>query len=131
MERKSTRMAITAAAVALCLCLAVTACANEPAPSPAAPPQASVAEEPEVDVEALKGEVVAHYANGVHALYSQSLASARAMDTASTRFWPILIRRAWKPPSGPGSAPVMTTAPPRCSGSTAAPSTTKRTGPRA
>jgi len=42
--------------------------------------------EPEVDVEALKGEVVAHYANGVHALYSQSLASARVMDTAIDAF---------------------------------------------
>ena len=43
-------------------------------------------EEPKVDVDALKAEVVAHYANGVHGLYSQSLASAQVMDTAIDAF---------------------------------------------
>ena len=33
-------------------------------------------------VSELKTDVVAHYANGVHALYSKSLMSATAMDTA-------------------------------------------------
>ena len=43
-------------------------------------------EEPKVDVDALKVEVVAHYAAGVHGLYSQSLASAKVMDTAIDAF---------------------------------------------
>ncbi len=34
------------------------------------------------NVQELKGEVVNHYANGVHALYTKSLNSAIAMDTA-------------------------------------------------
>ena len=34
------------------------------------------------NVQELKGEVVNHYANGVHALYTKSLTSATAMDTA-------------------------------------------------
>ncbi len=42
--------------------------------------------EPEVDIETLKEEVVAHYATGVHALYAQSLASAQAMDHAINTF---------------------------------------------
>ena len=42
--------------------------------------------EPEVDVDALKTAVVANYANGVHASYSQSLASAAAMDVAIDSF---------------------------------------------
>jgi uncharacterized iron-regulated protein len=35
-----------------------------------------------VNIDALKTEVVANYADGVHASYSRSLASARAMDLA-------------------------------------------------
>ena len=42
--------------------------------------------EPEVDVDALKTAIVANYANGVHASYSQSLNSARAMDVAIDSF---------------------------------------------
>lgn len=64
--------------VMLCVfALAGIACASEPSDS---------APEPSVDVDALKGEVVAHYANGVHALYSQSLASAQSMDAAIDAF---------------------------------------------
>ena len=83
MDRKLTRAIFATAALALCATIVGMACSNEPAP--AAPPPAAMME-PEVDVEALKGEVVAHYANGVHALYSQSLASARIMDTAIDAF---------------------------------------------
>ena len=62
------------------LLLTAIACSNQP--------EASAPEmmEQEIDTEALKGEVVAHYANGVHALYSQSLASARTMDIAIDAF---------------------------------------------
>ena len=72
--------------LALCLALGAIACASEPAPAPTAEPQVAMMEEPKVDVDALKVEVVAHYANGVHGLYSQSLASARVMDTAIDAF---------------------------------------------
>ena len=85
MDRKPTRITIAVAALALCVFLIAMACTNEPPPAPTAPPPAAMME-PEVDVEALKGEVVTHYANGVHALYSQSLSSARAMDTAIDAF---------------------------------------------
>ena len=85
MDRKPTRITIAVAALALCVFLIALACTNEPPPAPTAPPPAAMME-PEVDVEALKGEVVAHYANGVHALYSQSLTSARVMDSAIDAF---------------------------------------------
>ena len=39
-----------------------------------------------VDIDALKTEVVANYADGVHASYARSLASARAMDMAIDAF---------------------------------------------
>ena len=39
-----------------------------------------------VNIDALKTEVVANYADGVHASYSRSLASARAMDLAIDAF---------------------------------------------
>ena len=62
------------------LLLTAIACSNQPeAPAPEMMEQ-------EIDTEALKGEVIAHYANGVHGLYSQSLASARAMDIAIDAF---------------------------------------------
>ncbi len=77
----SRRISLAAVSGAACLLLLALACASEPPP---APPAAMA--EPEVDVEALKGEVVAHYAAGVHALYSQSLASAREMDVAIDSF---------------------------------------------
>ena len=84
MDRITARIAIPVAAMALCALLISVACANEPLPPPAPPPAAMM--DSEVDVEALKGEVVAHYANGVHALYSQSLASAKMMDAAIDAF---------------------------------------------
>ena len=62
------------ATIAMCLLLAV-ACTSESATSTT-----------EVDIEALKTEVVANYGAGVHALYSESLASARVMDTAIDAF---------------------------------------------
>ena len=86
MDRKPTRITIAVAALALCVFLIAMACTNEPPPAPTAAPPPAATMEPEVDVEALKSEVVAHYANGVHALYSQSLSSARAMDTAIDAF---------------------------------------------
>ncbi len=62
------------------LLLTAIACSNQPeVPAPEMMEQ-------EIDTEALKGEVIAHYANGVHGLYSQSLASARAMDIAIDAF---------------------------------------------
>ena len=85
MQRKWQRTLIVIPGLALCLALAALACASEPPPPPAAPP-AAMMEEPKVDVAALKTEVVAHYADGVHALYSQSLASARIMDAAIDAF---------------------------------------------
>ena len=68
---------IAATTLGMSLLLAV-ACGSEPPPATMA--------EPEVDIGALKSEVVANYAAGVHALYSGSLASARAMDTAIDAF---------------------------------------------
>ena len=57
------------------------ACSSEPTPAPTDAP------EPDgPSVEALKSDVVAHYADGVHALYSKSLSSATAMDTAINVF---------------------------------------------
>ena len=70
-------MSITA--LALCLLLAAAACASDPEPTPAPT-------EPAVDVDALKSEVIDHYAASVHALYSQSLTSARVMDAAVDAF---------------------------------------------
>ncbi len=45
-------------------------------------PEPTATPEPEIDLGALKQEVVANYAEGVHASYARSLASARAMDQA-------------------------------------------------
>ena len=60
--------------------LALTlACASEPTPEPTATPEPTPAGP---SVQELKSDVVAHYANGVHALYAKSLKSATAMDTA-------------------------------------------------
>ena len=60
--------------------LALTlACASEPTPEPTATPEPTPAGP---SVQELKSDVVAHYANGVHALYTKSLNSATAMDTA-------------------------------------------------
>ena len=75
-------------ALSLAIMLMVVACASEPEPAPAPtdPTAPAMAPEPAVDVDALKAEVVAHYANGVHGLYAQSLASARVMDAAIDAF---------------------------------------------
>ena len=60
--------------------LALTlACASEPTPEPTATPEPTPAGP---NVQELKSDVVAHYANGVHALYTKSLNSATAMDAA-------------------------------------------------
>ena len=59
------------------------ACASEPTPEPTA----TLVPTPEgPSVEELKSAVVSHYADGVHTLYSKSLASARAMDVAIDTF---------------------------------------------
>ncbi|MDE2785118.1 MAG: hypothetical protein OXL37_00495 [Chloroflexota bacterium] len=86
MQLNLRRAWITIPGLTLCLALGAIACASEPAAAPAADPPAAMMEEPKVDVNALKVEVVAHYANGVHGLYAQSLASAKIMDTAIDAF---------------------------------------------
>ena len=63
-------------ALGLCLFALAAACTQQPPPAPTEPPA------PQVDIGALKGEVVANYANGVHASYARSLVSAQAMDRA-------------------------------------------------
>ena len=55
------------------------ACSSEPTPVPTDTP-VPTPEGPSVSE--IKTDVVAHYANGVHALYTKSLNSATAMDTA-------------------------------------------------
>ena len=77
------RTPIVIVALGMCLFLMALACTQQPPPVPTAPPAPA---EPEVDVAALKVEVVANYAAGVHALYSESLRSARVMDTAIDTF---------------------------------------------
>lgn len=68
--------------VAILSLLLAIGCASEPV----APPAPTAAPAPEVDVDVLKTQIVANYANGVHASYSRSLASARAMDMAIDAF---------------------------------------------
>ena len=76
---------ITAAALGLGLFLLLLAAGcTQPAPTPAPAPTATP--EPAVDVDALKTDVVAHYAAGAHSLYASSLASARLMDAAIDAF---------------------------------------------
>ncbi len=77
------RTPIVIVALGLCLFLMALACTQQPPPAPPAP---AMPAEPEVDVAALKAEVVANYAAGVHALYSESLRSARVMDVAIDAF---------------------------------------------
>ena len=60
------------------LLVMAVACTSEPPPDPTATPGP--------DVAAIKRDVVANYANGVHALYSKSLASATVMDQAISIF---------------------------------------------
>ena len=64
--------------VATFLLLVLAACQNEPPPPPTATPVP--------DVSAVKREVVANYADGVHALYSKSLASTTIMDQVIDTF---------------------------------------------
>ena len=78
------RTPIVMAALGLCLFLLALACTQPPPPTAAPPPTATP--EPQVDVAALKAEVVANYAAGVHALYAESLRSARVMDLAIDAF---------------------------------------------
>lgn len=74
------------ATIAGMLLAAGLACSAEPTATPVptatAPPSAT----PGPDIGRLKGEVAAHYAAGVYALYGKSLASARAMDAAIDTF---------------------------------------------
>ena len=81
------RLATFFAAGIMAVLLAAAACGSEPTPTPAptatpAPPTAT----PGPDIAQLKTDVVAHYADGVYALYRKSLASASVMDTAIDRF---------------------------------------------
>ena len=73
---------IAIVALVACLLLLAMACTQPPppTPTPTEPPA------PEVDVAALKAEVVANYAAGAHTLYANSLASARIMDEAINAF---------------------------------------------
>lgn len=73
---------IAIVALAACLLLLAMACTQPPppTPTPTEPPA------PEVDLAALKAEVVANYAAGAHTLYANSLASARIMDEAINAF---------------------------------------------
>lgn len=73
---------IAIVALVACLLLLAMACTQPPppTPTPTEPPA------PEVDVPALKAEVVANYAAGAHTLYANSLASARIMDEAINAF---------------------------------------------
>ena len=72
---------IAIVALAACLLLLAMACTPPPpTPTLTEPPA------PEVDVAALKAEVVANYAAGAHTLYANSLASARIMDEAINAF---------------------------------------------
>ena len=71
------------ASMAGALLALMPACSAEPAPAPTATPEAT----PEGrNIGELKGSVISHYADGVHALYSKSLASAAAMDAAIDTF---------------------------------------------
>ncbi len=64
--------------VSILLFIVAIACGSD---TPAAPTTA-----PGPDVASVKSEVVANYADGVHALYSKSLDSARVMDQAIDSF---------------------------------------------
>ena len=63
--------------------LLALACSSDPTPAPTA---TSVPTPEEPNVAELKGAVVSHYADGVHTLYTKSLSSATAMDTAIDTF---------------------------------------------
>ncbi len=94
MDKENARMRIIrtiAIFAALTLLPLALACASEPptpTPTPVPPPTPAPppTPEPQVDVAALKGDVVANYAAGVHALYAASLTSAQAMDAAIDGF---------------------------------------------
>ena len=68
--------------------LAAMACSAAPTATPVPPPTPvpRPTATPGPDIAQLKREVVAHYAAGVYALYSKSLASATMMDAAIDRF---------------------------------------------
>ena len=72
------RLLSTTTIIALMLAI-MLACSAEATPEPTATPE-PVTEVRGIDE--LKSSVVSHYADGVHALYSKSLASATAMDAA-------------------------------------------------
>ena len=72
------RLLSTTTIIALMLAI-MLACSSEATPEPTATPE-PVTEVRGIDE--LKSSVVSHYADGVHALYSKSLASATAMDAA-------------------------------------------------
>ena len=65
------------------LMVVVLACSSHPTPAPTEKP-VSILEGP--NVSEIKTEVVVHYADGVHTLYSKSLSSATTMDTAIDTF---------------------------------------------
>ena len=71
---------ILTAAIVVLLALA---CSSDPTPAPTA---TSVPAPEGPNVAELKGAVVSHYAEGVHALYTKSLSSATAMDAAIDTF---------------------------------------------
>ena len=76
---------LTASIIGMLLALTL-ACSSDPTPAPTAAPVPEPTATPSPDIGQLKGEVVSHYADGVHALYSKSLASATAMNAAIDTF---------------------------------------------
>ena len=76
---------LTASIIGMLLALTL-ACSSEPTPAPTAAPVPEPTATPGPDIGQLKGEVGSHYADGVHTLYSKSLASATAMNAAIDTF---------------------------------------------
>ena len=96
------RLGIFFAAAVVALLLAAAGCAGEPTAAPTATAMPAPTATPGPDIGQLKGAVVAHYADGVYALYRKSLASAAAMDAAIDRFLDVptpatleAAKRAW------------------------------------
>ena len=81
---------LSTATIASLILVLTLACGSDPTAVPTdmppLPTATSVPTSEGPNVADLKADVVAHYADGVHALYSKSLASAMAMDAAIDTF---------------------------------------------